>query len=234
MRIVLLGATGLIGNHLLAQLLSVEDEHQILILGRTKPTLDCTKLESPSSLQEAFDQQVTFIETDLASAEELSCVIANFQTQAPVDMLICCLGTTLKHAGSKRAFFHVDHDLVLTSAQAARQSGITRMMLVSAINANDQSKVFYSKVKGQIEQDLKALNFTQLVIIKPSLLMGQRKSFRLAESLSAPVMKLINPFLQGVLKKYRGVEGRAVAECMVKQLANPKQGVLEVFPTDYL
>jgi uncharacterized protein YbjT (DUF2867 family) len=227
MRIVLLGATGLVGNHLLAQLISADSNHQILTLGRTQPDV-------PSKLQEAFNQRVTFSETDLANDDELSQIISNFQEQADVDMLICCLGTTIRQAGSRQAFFHVDHDLVLTPAKAAKRCGIDRMMLVSAINASDQSNVFYSKVKGQVEQSLKLLNFDQLIIIKPSLLMGQRKTFRLAESLFAPIVKLINPLLQGVLKKYRGVEGEAVAECMIKQLINPKQGVLEVFPTDYL
>jgi uncharacterized protein YbjT (DUF2867 family) len=108
------------------------------------------------------------------------------------------------------------------------------MMLISAINANNQSRVFYSKVKGQVEQSLKAIGFSQLIIIKPSLLMGQRKDFRFAESVSAPIVKLLNPLLSGSLKKYRGIEGEFVAECMLKQLTNPKQGVLEVFPADYL
>lgn len=227
MRIILLGSTGLVGNHLLAQLLSAENNHHILAIGRTKPVVS-------NDLKDVFSQQVTFIETDLTNEEKLSHIIASFQEQADVDMLICCLGTTIKQAGSRQAFFHVDHDLVLTSAKAARQGGINRMMLVSAINANDQSKVFYSKVKGQVEQSLKVLKFNQLILIKPSLLIGQRKSFRLAESLSAPVVKFINPLLRGALKKYRGVEGEAVARCMMKQLANPKQGMLEVFPTDYL
>ena len=227
MRIVLLGATGLVGNHLLAQLLSADNNHQILALGRTKP-------EVSKELLAASGQRITFIEADLENEERLAHAISNFQQQADIDMLICCLGTTIKQAGSRQAFFHVDHDLVLTTAKAARQCDIHRMMLISAINASEQSKVFYSKVKGQVEQSLKQLNFDQLILIKPSLLMGQRKNYRLAESLSAPIMKLINPLLQGVLRKYRGVEGEAVAECMIKQLANPKQGVLEVFPTDYL
>lgn len=232
MRIVLLGATGLVGSHLLVQLLSDVSEHQILILGRSEPKLP-PEYKNAFNKDVAADEQVTFVATDLADEDKLSNAIAHFKADSDIDMLICCLGTTIKAAGSRQAFYYVDHDLVLTSAKAAKQSGINRMMFISAINSNPSSSVFYSKVKGQIECSLKALNFAQLIIIKPSLLMGQRKNFRFAESLSAPIVKFVNPLMQGVLKKYRGIEGKAVAECMVKQLRNPKQGVLEVFPTDY-
>jgi uncharacterized protein YbjT (DUF2867 family) len=226
MRIVLLGATGLVGNHLLAQLISADSDHRILALGRSKPQV-C------SELQDAFDQQVTFVETDLESKEKTCQIITDFQAQASADMLICCLGTTIRQAGSRQGFLHVDHDLVLTSAIAAQQCGIDRMILVSAINANIRSKVYYSKVKGLVEQSLTALGFAQLIVVKPSLLIGQRKNVRLVESLAAPIVQLMNPLLQGRLKKYRGIAGKEVAECMLAQLTNPKQGVLEVYPTDY-
>lgn len=233
MRIVLLGATGLVGNHLLAKLLTADTPHQILSIGRTKPALP-KQFKNATQEIGSTSKQFEFIESDLQSEEKTSEIITAFQTESAVDLLICCLGTTIKAAGSRQAFFNVDHDLVLKSAKSARQCGIKRMMLISAINANDQSNVFYSKVKGQAEQSLKALGFSQLVIIKPSLLMGQRNTFRFAESVSAPIMRLINPMLLGSLKKYRGIEGAVVAECMEKQLTNPKQGVLEVFPADYL
>jgi uncharacterized protein YbjT (DUF2867 family) len=252
MRIILLGATGLVGNHLLSQLLATaensESAHQILVLGRNKP-------EVVNQLQEAFNQQVCFIKTDLACEDETAQLISNFRSKPHLqsrllsqlqssnqdqsksnsdsDILICCLGTTIKAAGSRAAFSHVDFDLVLSSAKAAKTSGIKRMMLISAINANANSSVFYSKIKGQVEQAAKSLGFEQIIVIKPSLLMGQRKTFRFAETLSAPIMKILNPILQGKFKKYRAVEGGAVAKCMVEQLNNPKQGVLEVYPTDY-
>ena len=220
MRIVLLGATGLVGSHLLTQLLSSADHHEILTLGRTAPT--------------AIDEKLSFIQSDLTNKTELIKLLSDFQIQGSIDMLISCLGTTIKVAGSKQGFFHVDHDLILNAAESARQCGIDRMMLVSAINADVKSRVFYSKVKGQTEQDLNLLGFKQLTLIKPSLLMGSRRDFRLAESFSAPLMKLLNPLLMGVVKKYRAIEGKDVAECMVKQLKNPKQGVLEVYPADFL
>lgn len=239
MRIILLGATGLVGNHLLAKLLSEKNDSQtankILVLGRNKPEV---RPEIVEQFEQGADFLVSLVKTDLIDEEKTAQLISNFQSQSPQnhsnsDMLICCLGTTLKAAGSRKAFTHVDLDLVISSAKAAKASGIKRMMLISAINANADSGVFYSRVKGQVEQALKAIGFSQLIIIKPSLLMGQRKAFRFSESLSAPIMKLINPILLGGLKKYRSVEGDVVAECMLKQLANPKQGVLEVYPTDY-
>ena len=233
MRIVLLGATGLVGNHLLAKLLTDDTPHQILAIGRTEPALP-KQFKNASQEVDSTSKPFKFIASDFQTEEQVSRIIETFQIESAVDLLICCLGTTIKAAGSRQGFFHVDHDLVLASAKAAKQCGIKRMMLISAINANNQSRVFYSKVKGQVEQSLKAIGFSQLIIIKPSLLMGQRKNFRFAESVSAPIMKLLNPLLSGSLKKYRGVEGEFVAECMLKQLTNPKQGVLEVFPADYL
>jgi len=220
MRIVLLGATGLVGSHLLAQLLSSSDNNDVLVLGRTAPVVT--------------DKRITFIQSDLSNKTELLQILTEHKEQHSVDILISCLGTTIKAAGSKQAFFRVDHDLILNTAGAARQYGIERMMLVSAINADAKSRVFYSKVKGQTEQDLISLGFKQLILIKPSLLMGSRGEFRLAESFSAPFMKLINPLLTGAVKKYRAIEGGDVAKCMVEQLKNPKQGVLEVYPADFL
>lgn len=233
MRIVLLGATGLVGNHVLTKLLTADTPHQILTIGRRKPALP-EAFKTTTQKDDSMNTQFEFVASDLQAEEQVSSIIATFQASASIDMIICCLGTTIKAAGSKQGFFHVDHDLVVTAARVAKHCGIQRMMMISAINANSQSPIFYSKVKGQAEQSLKALNFSQLIIIKPSLLMGQRKVFRFAESISAPIVRLINPMLIGVLKKYRGIEGEDVAECMVKQLTNPKLGVLEVYPTDYL
>lgn len=232
MRIVLLGATGLVGHHLLLQLLTSgyysHLDNSIMVLGRNKPSV-------PDALHNALNHQVDFIETDLVDKEETARLISNTQPNlhSDADILICCLGTTIKQAGSRQAFAHVDYDLVLSSAKAAYASGIKRMMFISAINAKSNSQLFYSRTKGQVEQALINLGFEQLSIIKPSLLIGQRKNRRMAESLSAPIMKLLNPLLRGRFKKYRAVEGEVVAECMVKQLKNPKQGVLEVYPTDY-
>ena len=205
---------------MLEQLLSNDNDHEVLALGRTRPT--------------TTNKRLTFIQSDLTSKAELLKHLSGYQSLYPVDMLISCLGTTIKTAGSKQGFFHVDHDLILNTAEVARQCGIDKMMLVSAINADAKSRVFYSKVKGQTEQDLILLGFKQLIFIKPSLLMGSRRDFRLAESLSAPLMRLINPILLGAVKKYRGIEGEDVAKCMVRQLINPKQGVLEVYPADFL
>jgi len=252
MRIILLGATGLVGNHLLSQLLAAAENseiiHQILVLGRNKP-------EVVNQLQEAFNQQVCFIKTDLVYDYETAKLISNFRSSSRLqsrlqpelqhsrqdqcdsnpdsDILVCCLGTTIKEAGSRAAFSHVDYDLVFSSAKAAKRAGVKRMMVISAINANVNSNVFYSKIKGQVEQSVKSLGFEQVIVIKPSLLMGKRKAFRFAEAISAPIMKMLNPILQGKLKKFRAVEGGAVAKCMVEQLNNPKQGLLEVYPTDY-
>jgi len=135
-----------------------------------------------------------------------------------VDVLICCLGTTLKKAGSREAFRKVDHDYALKAAQMARNAGARALILMSAIGASSQSPVFYNRVKGELEDNVRALKFPYLAIYHPSLLLGQRKEARTAEALGVAVMPVANRALIGPLRKYRAIEAEAVASAMVNEL----------------
>lgn len=142
------------------------------------------------------------------------------------DEAYCCLGTTIAVAGSKEAFRAVDHDAVLAFAKAAKAAGVQRFAVVSALGADSASKTFYSRVKGEMEQDLQALSFSTLVIARPSLLAGNRASLgqptrwgeRLALALSAPLAPLI-PLA------WRPIEARQVALAMCSAMADAKAGV---------
>jgi len=144
----------------------------------------------------------------------------------PADEAYCCLGTTIKVAGSQAAFRAVDFDAVLAFARAARQAGVRRFAVVSALGANPGSATFYSRVKGEMEQALAGLGFASLVIVRPSLLAGNRAALgqpprrgeRLALALSAPLSPLIP-------KAWRPISAATVARAMRSALAEARPGV---------
>jgi uncharacterized protein YbjT (DUF2867 family) len=144
---------------------------------------------------------------------------------AQLDVAFCSLGTTIAVAGSKEAFYHVDHDLVVSFAKNAKASGATTFVLVSSVGADASSSNFYLKVKGEVERDLEAIGFNSLIILRPSMLMGERKEFRLGELIGKGAMTLFNPLMVGPMAKYRGIEGTTVAKAMVRLAKENLKGV---------
>lgn len=131
-----------------------------------------------------------------------------------INVAICCLGTTIKQAGSQDAFKAVDLDSVLAFASLAKHRGCKRFIVISSVGANAQSKNFYLHTKGEMELGLERLGFEQLVILRPSLLLGQRHEFRLAESLASWLAPLLSPLLLGPLKQYRPTTIQHVGQCI--------------------
>ncbi|MDP6909233.1 MAG: NAD(P)H-binding protein [Flavobacteriales bacterium] len=189
MKAAIAGSTGFIGTHLLELLKSDEDFEEVSVLTRR-----------PLDLPEKFKMLEGNIE----------------QLSIPaIDVAFCALGTTMATAGTKEAFYHVDHDLVLGFAKSAKKAGATTFVLVSSVGANAKSSNFYLKVKGKTENDLMNLGFDSLIILRPSMLLGERKEFRFGELIGKGAMKLINPFMLGSLSKYKGIEGKTVATAML-------------------
>lgn len=166
--ILLAGATGLTGEHLLDRLLNEPTVSRVLAPTR-KPVPEHPRLENPVG--------------------ELAALLPGLSGQ--VDIAFCCLGTTIKKAGSQDAFKAVDLDLVLAFASRAREMGARHLLVISAINADPSSSVFYTRTKGEMEQALIAQGWPQLTLARPSLLVGNRSEQRLAEQLAAPLAKLI-------------------------------------------
>jgi uncharacterized protein YbjT (DUF2867 family) len=129
-----------------------------------------------------------------------------------VDTIFCALGTTIKKAGSQARFREIDHDLPLQAARLGLANGARHYLLVSSLGANPGSGLFYSRVKGEVEEDLRVLGYPQLTIARPSLLLGVRDEIRLGERLFPALGWLMPP-------KYRPIEARDVARAMVA-LAN--------------
>ena len=144
-----------------------------------------------------------------------------------VDEVYLSLGTTIRVAGSREAFRAVDLDANLAVAMAGVAAGATRVALVSAIGANARSSTFYLRVKGELEDALDRLDLEALVIARPSLLLGDRgalkQPFRLAETIGAPVTKLLAPMLP---QRYRPIEGRDVAQSLVRTLPTARGTVV--------
>lgn len=207
--VVLAGATGLVGAQVLQGLLLAPDVAKVQVLARRPLDASHPKLQV---------QAVDF---------------ARLPALEPVDEAYLALGTTIGIAGSQEAFRAVDLHANLAVAQAAVAAGAQRIALVSAVGADANSSVFYNRVKGELEDALKALPLQALVIAQPSLLLGDRQALkqppRFGEGFAAPVMRWISPLLPG---RYRPVEGASVARALVKTL--PTARGLVVLSSDEL
>ncbi|MES1194521.1 MAG: oxidoreductase, partial [Opitutus sp.] len=128
----------------------------------------------------------------------------------------CCLGTTIRSAGSRENFRAVDHAAVLALGWAAQRQGARRFFLVSALGADPHSRVFYNRVKGETEEALLVLDFDTLALFRPSLLLGRRARPRLGERVLAALLWFAEPLLLGRLRKYRAIEAAAVARAMLR------------------
>ena len=193
--VLLAGATGLTGEHLLDRLLNEPTITRVLAPSR-RPLAEHPHLENPVG----------------EPAQVLP------QLSGQVDIAFCCLGTTLKKAGSEQAFRAVDLDLVLAFAKRARELGARHLVVISALGADAKSSLFYNRVKGEMEAALKAQGWPQLTICRPSLLLGDRVEPRLAEQLAGPFSKLIPG-------KYHGIEACQLARAMWRLALEEQDGV---------
>src|SRR6267378_4399592 len=140
------------------------------------------------------------------------------------DDVFCCLGTTIKQAGSQPAFRRVDHAFVLGVAHAGLHAGATQFLLVSAIGADPASRVFYSRVKGETESAIRRLGFHSVQIFRPSLLLGERPEFRLGERIAMLVAPVLSVLLIGRLRRYRSIRAATVARAMVNLAREAPRG----------
>jgi uncharacterized protein YbjT (DUF2867 family) len=155
-------------------------------------------------------------------------IIADF-TALPAlpaaDVAICALGTTIAAARSRAAFRAVDHDAVLEFARAAQDAGVAHFLVVTAVGANAGANVFYSRVKGETEQDLEDLSFNRLDILQPGLLLGPREEHRPVEALLQRLNPFIDPFMLGPLHRYAGISVEAVAAALLALARQSRAGV---------
>jgi uncharacterized protein YbjT (DUF2867 family) len=148
------------------------------------------------------------------------------------DHIYICLGTTIKKAGSQSEFKKVDFDYCLSFAKKAREVGATKISLISSVGASPYVNNFYLKTKGEIEEEIKKINFQAINIFRPSLLLGRRDESRFLEKIGQNLSSFINPFLIGFLRKYRSVKASNVAYCMANYEQN--RGIKYLYFDDIL
>ena len=187
------GSTGLVGTELLSILSSNGYYEELHLMVRRK-----TGQDKPGIIHHLVDFSN----------------LQSFSPGKPIRDVYICLGTTQKKAGGKAGFFNVDHDYVQNVAKWAKGYGVERVCLISSIGANPNSTSFYLKTKGKIEQELIALGFRHLCIVRPSLLLGKREEYRWAEEISAKLFPVFTFLMVGKLKKYRAVRADKVAAAM--------------------
>jgi len=196
LRILLAGGTGVVGTALLRQGRARGDH--LIAVGR-RPT-------------------------GLADEE----LVTNFNAlpQLPsADVAICALGTTIHNAGSREAFRAVDHGAVLAFAKAALEARIKHFLVVTAVGADPASGVFYSRVKGEIQQDLCDLGFSRLDVLQPGLLRGERQEKRPVESMMKTLAPIADRLMTGSWRRYRSIHPAAVAECLLTLTSATEAGV---------
>lgn len=200
---LVLGATGLVGKNLVKRLLE-RDEYELI-------NVVCRRA-CGTNHKRIVETIVDFETLDTASEA------------FAVDDVFCCLGTTMKKAGSKVAFRQVDFDYVLEAGKIAAQNGVKQFILVTAHGANPKSTNFYNQVKGEIEEEIHKLQIDGIQIVRPSLLLGYRQEKRIKEKIGAPILKLLN-YLPGKMGKNTSpITASMVAYAMIKIALNAADG----------
>jgi uncharacterized protein YbjT (DUF2867 family) len=201
--VAIAGASGVVGARVLQHILAREDVARVVALGRRPLEVAHAKLVSSV--------------VDLRDAASVANALPDDLTLA-----FCCLGTTMKQAGSKEAFRAVDYDAVVAFATAAQRKGARRFLVVSALGANARSRIFYSRTKGEAEQALERLGFPQLTIVRPSFIddEGARREHRLAEGLGLPVARALFSVV-GRTHRYAPVSADVIGKAMVRLAFDP-------------
>lgn len=207
---IVAGSTGLVGSYLLQELLMDNNYSQVILL---------TRKENHSGNAKVSDKLVNFDELDKYSFTE------------QVDVAFCCLGTTMKKAGSKEAFLKVDYTYCLELAKLVKKMGARKFVLISSLGADASSSNFYLKTKGQIEEAITQLGFDAFIIMRPSMLLGDRNESRFGESIGKALMTGLDFMIAGPFKKYKAIHGKTVAAAMAKAAKDDLEGKL-IFESD--
>lgn len=203
---IILGATGLVGSHLLDILLEDPRFKTIKVFVRNSIGFDHPKLE---------EHVVDFDDFD------------SWKQSLTGDVLFSALGTTLKQAGSEEDQYKVDVGYQFQAAEAAAANGVKQYILISSSGANSRSRIFYNRIKGELDERVVVLDFHQVIILRPSFLMGQRVESRFAENLAVVWMKILS-FIIPPLRPYRPIHASTVARNMVKTCLETDEPRIEI------
>lgn len=202
---VIIGSTGLVGKLLLEKLVFNADFLQVIAISRSK---------TPAADPLFSHPKVRSLYFDFNNWQDLALQVKGFSHNTPVTFF-CCLGTTMAKAGSEEAFHKVDHDYIVEFAKTAQTCRAEQLLVVSALGADSNSEIFYNRVKGETESDVRRLFAGKLHFMRPSLLLGNRKELRVAEKIGVMLSPLLSIVLVGPLTKYRPIQADHVAQAMV-------------------
>jgi uncharacterized protein YbjT (DUF2867 family) len=205
------GATGLVGQNLVRLLLADTRYERVISLVRRA-------MASPASPRD---------ESVVVDYERLE----DFADSIHADEVFCCLGTTIRKAGSKEALRRVDFDYALSLARIARCNGAGLFSLVSSVGASPDASAFYLRVKGELEEAVAALGYSRLHLFRPSFLVGERSESRPGEELGILATRALSPLMRGPLRKYRPIDAAGVARVMVRCAQDETPGRL-VYSSD--
>ena len=197
---ILFGASGLVGSSLLTQLLEDPAYDKVIIVVRKLLPVQHPKLK--------------MLIGDYSSLPDL-------KPQLRADEIFIALGTTKKKTPDESEYYRIDHDYPVLAAGIAKENGARSVLLVSAIDANANSKIFYVRTKGQVEADIIALGFEHTYIFRPSMLVGDRKENRPAERFLIALFSIVNPLLAGSWKRYHSIHVKDLAAAMIHAANDP-------------
>lgn len=211
LKALLAGATGLVGRELAQQITSGHAYQTLhLLLRRSTPELEA-----------------------LPGAQSLLVDFQALPVLPPVDDVFIALGTTMKVAGSESAFRRIDYDYVVAVARAGRSAGASRLGIVSALGADPASRVFYNRVKGEAERDVLALGYTSVVIVQPSLLLGDREVLgQAARSAEVWAKRLLGPISALIPAQVRPVQAADVARSLLLGVEHAAPGITRIASRD--
>jgi uncharacterized protein YbjT (DUF2867 family) len=192
---LLFGSTGLIGNLLLEELLASDSYTKVRIFVR-----------QPTEVTEAKVEEIIM---DFAHPEQYSPLISG-------DDIYICLGTTIRKAGSVANMEKIDRDIPVKIAEIASTNRVRSLAVVSSIGANKASSNYYLRIKGEMEEEILRMEFENIAVVRPSMLLGERNERRAGELVGKVVMTAFSPLLAGKLKKFRAIHSRDVARAMIE------------------
>jgi uncharacterized protein YbjT (DUF2867 family) len=198
---VVFGSTGLVGSELVSQLLEDEAYSKVIALVRRSVSIPSLKYEQ-------------LIVPDFAT-------INHYKNKLQATDYFCCIGTTIKTAGTKEAFRKVDFEIPVQIAQMASELSIANLVIISSVGANPYTNNFYLRTKGEMENAVKTIYKGNLKIVRPSFLIGDRKEYRFGEQVAKLSMKVVGRLFIGPLKKYKAIHVSKVAHAMIHATGMP-------------
>lgn len=199
---IIIGATGMVGRQLVKLILTDSRFKKVLIFGRRPIGIKDDRLE---------EHLISFDKPD------------SWKHLVKGDVLFSTLGSTIKQAGSQEAQYKIDYTYQYQFAQAAAANGVPVYVLVSSSGANPDSSIFYSRMKGELERDVKKLPFQSITLLQPSLLVGPRETERMGEKIGYRLLKTFNAI--GLFKRYRPIHEEVVARAMINASVAAEPGI---------